>query len=221
MICFVIALDGEAAPVIKNMQGVQMQLIHGKKVYSGTLCGDEMRLIVCGVGKVNAAACAMLACERFKAEAIINIGTAGALRGGMNVGEIFPVSQAAEYDFDLCKINGTAIGVLNEFDERWLPLASTDGRECKKLATGDRFNGDKADYNLLTKDFGADLRDMEGAAIAHVCAHSGIPLFCYKVVSDVAGSTTEQYLKNIALCYQNTEHEICGIYGAVASKIKK
>ena len=111
--------------------------------------------------------------------------------------------------------------MLNEFDERWLPLASTDGRECKKLATGDRFNDDKADYNLLTKDFGADLRDMEGAAIAHVCAHSGIPLFCYKVVSDVAGSTTEQYLKNIALCYQNTEHEICGIYGAVASKIKK
>jgi nucleoside phosphorylase len=46
----------------------------------------------------------------------------------------------------------------------------------------------------------ADLRDMEGGAIAQVAHHSKIPLYMFKAVSDIAGSgsTTEQYCNNAA-----------------------
>ena len=221
MICFVIALDGEAAPVLANMQDIAREDIYGKKVYSGKLCGDEVRVLVCGVGKVNAACAAMLAIDRFKADAIINIGTAGALNHLMEIGGIYPVSHAAQYDFDLKQINGTDIGVLNEFSERWLPLACT-GEGGKKVATGDRFNDDRADFFMLRDDFCADLRDIECGAAAQVCAHAKVPLYAFKVVSDVAGSgsTTEQYCDNIALCYKNIERDICGIYAAVLQNLK-
>lgn len=223
MICFVIAIDGEAAPVIVNIEGAAQEIIYGKKVYSGTLCGDDARVIVCGVGKVNAALGATLAVERYKADAIINIGTAGALNNSMRVGGIYAVSHAAEYDFDLRQINGTAIGVLNEFEERWLPLDVAGEYEPKKLASGDRFSDDASDYKLLAEEFCADLRDMEGAAVAHVCAHTKTPLFIFKAVSDIAGSgsTTEQYSHNIALCFKNIEKNICGIYEAALKKLHK
>ena len=223
MICFVIALDGEAEPVLANIKNAQMQLVYGKKVYFGEMCGDEVRLIVCGVGKVNAAAATMLAVERYRADAIINIGTAGALHAGLPVGSICAVTHAAEYDFDLCAINGTEMGVLNEFTERWLPLERAGAYTPVRLATGDRFNDDRKDYEMLTQDFKADLRDMEGAAVAHVCAHTKTPAYLYKAVSDVAGSgsTADQYSKNIALCYQNTGLEICKIYRAVKESVGK
>lgn len=222
MICFVIALDGEAAPVLANMDVSSQEMIFSKKVYHGTLCGKKACVIVCGVGKVNAALGAALAADRFAADAIINIGTAGALNASMNVGGIYGVNMAAEYDFDLCSINGTQQGVLNEFSERWLALDAAEGYTYKKLATGDRFNDDADDYRLLTEDFGADLRDMEGAAIAHVCAHTKTPLYIFKAVSDVAGSgnTTEQYMRNIELCYKNTQEEICNIFEAVTNSQK-
>ena len=222
MICFVIALEGEAAPVVANMQDAGHEIVYNKKVYSGKLCGEDVRVIICGVGKVNAALGTAMAVGRYGAEAIINAGTAGALNASMQVGGIYAVGRAAEYDFDLRQINGTAMGVLNEFEDRWLTLPVADGYAVKKLATGDRFNDDIADFKMLTGDFKADLRDMEGAAMAHVCAHTGTPLFMFKTVSDIAGSgsTTEQYGRNIALCYKNLESETKDIFNAAIQKLR-
>ncbi len=222
MICFVIALEDEAAPVLANMTDVRAGLALNKKVYSGKLCGEETRVIVCGVGKVNAAMGATMAAACAGASAVINIGTAGALGPSMRVGDIYAVSHAAEYDYDLRQINGTQAGVLDDLGVRWIPLETADGYTAKKLATGDRFNDDRADYLMLTEDFKADLRDMEGAAVAHACAYAGVPPFGFKVVSDVAGSgsTTDQYQKNVALCYENIRRETCAIFRAVRNKIQ-
>ena len=222
MICFVIALDGEAEPVLANMQGVEREIVCNKKVYRGKMCGEEARVIVCGVGKVNAAMGATLAVAKYNAEAIINAGTAGALNGTMRVGDIYAVECAAEYDYDLRQKNGTEMGGINEFEERWMHLPVAEGYAIKKLATGDRFNDDRADYLMLTDDFKADLRDMEGGAIAHVCAHTGTPLYIFKAVSDIAGSgsTTEQYGHNIELCYKNLKRDTRKIFQAVLNAIR-
>ena len=223
MINFVIAMDSEAAPVLANMQDVREQKICGKKVYLGTICGEEACVFVCGVGKVDAACGAFLAADRFGAEAIINAGVAGALNQSMQVGAIYAISHACQYDFDLVQLNGTPIGTLNEFEERWIPLATAGDYPLKKLASGDRFNDDRRDFLLLTEDFGADIRDMEGGAIAQACVHAGIPFYSFKAISDVAGSgsTTEQYIKNTALCADNLKHSICGIYADVRADLNK
>ena len=204
-ICFVIAMKSEAAPITDCMQGVQENTLCGRAVYGGRLCDEETHVIVCGVGKVNAACGAQIAADLLGADAIINIGFAGALNNSMEVGGIYAIEYACQYDFDLVQLNGTPMGTLNEFEDRWLPLAVAGGYQRKKLATGDRFNDDAGDFKMLTEDFRADIRDMEGGAIAQACIHAGKPLYSFKAISDIAGSgsTTEQYLGNIKKCTEN------------------
>ena len=164
------------------------------------------RLYVCGIGKVNAAAATMKAiCEG--ADEIWNVGLCGGFGDGMEVGDVYAVESAVEYDFDLAQLNGTRIGQLNEFDTPYLPLAKIEFPEgfafaSRILATGDRFNDSESDNDLIVRDLGASLRDMEGAAIAHVCTNAHVPFRSLKCVSDVAGkgSMTGQYEVNRAKC---------------------
>ena len=158
-------MESEAAPVLKNMQLSSTENKCGKKLYRGTLCGEDAAVIVCGVGKVNAACGAQFMCDNFAPKAIINIGVAGGLNATMRAGEIYSISSTCQYDFDLVQLNGTPIGTLNEFTARLLPLSVTGDYAEKVLATGDRFNDDKKDFELLTEDIHADIRDMEGGAI--------------------------------------------------------
>ena len=168
------------------------------------------RLYVAGIGKVNAAAATQKAiCEG--ADEIWNIGLCGGFGDDIEVGDIYGVESATEYDFDLAKINGVSVGVLDGFDTPYLHcFKPTVLREdppnwfkgWKILATGDRFNDSEADHELITKTLCASLRDMEGAAVAHVCKLAGVKCVSLKCVSDVAGrgAMTDQYLDNRARC---------------------
>jgi len=223
MICFVIAMDKEAEPVIGVMKVKSDKKICGKRVICGTLYGIDAAIVVCGVGKVNAAYGAALAVSLLKAEAIVNVGVAGGLNGGVEVGKIYEIACAVQYDFDLTQLNGTKIGTLDEFNDNYLPLASPAIYPQKQLGTGDRFNDSPADYKLLTDELGADIRDMEGGAIAHVCLHANVPCFEFKIISDLAGSgsTTEQYLHNLSLCFETLKRELKNIILTVSATVEK
>ena len=170
----------------------------------------EDRLYVAGIGKVNAAAATQKAiCEG--ADEIWNVGLCGGFGEDIEVGDIYGVESATEYDFDLAKINGVSIGVLDGFDTPYLhcfkPAVLRENpphwfRGWKILATGDRFNDSEADHELITKTLCASLRDMEGAAVAHVCKLANVKCVGLKCVSDVAGrgAMTDQYLDNRARC---------------------
>jgi len=207
-------MEKEATPVTGEMQNIKRYEKHGKRVISGTLYGEETAVVICGVGKVNAACGTQYAVDELHADTIINVGFAGGLNGGVKVGEIYSVSEVVQYDFDLTQLNGTQIGTLDEFNENYLSLDICGGFPSKRLATGDRFNDSTADFLLLTKTLNADLRDMEGGAIAQACIHAKVKCREYKIVSDVAGSgsTTEQYLKNIAVCAQTLQKNLRKIF---------
>lgn len=207
-------MDSEAKPLFDNMTDLHTTIYCDKKIVTGKLCEKEVTCIVCGVGKVNAAVGAQIAIDKFAAEKIINIGVAGGLNNTLAVGSIYCISEAVQYDFDLVQLNGTKIGTLNEFEENYLPLCTVSSFPLKKLATGDRFNDDKADFNLLTKTLKADIRDMEGCAIVQVCAHAHIPCYSFKAISDLAGSgsTTEQFVNNLAVCAQKLKDNIKNIF---------
>ena len=169
---------------------------------------DGDTLYVSGIGKVNAAAATQLAiCEG--ADEIWNAGLSGGF-GEVEVGGIYGVDRAVEYDFDLAKLNGTAVGVLDEMKTPYIPFDAIAGAErffpgfggWRTLATGDHFNDGEGDYDLITRTLGASLRDMEGAAIAHVCMRRGVPCFSFKCVTNVAGggSMTGQYRENKNRC---------------------
>ncbi len=210
-------MASEAKAVLDNMEETCETVACGKRVVKGRLCGRETAVVITGVGKVNAACGAQYAIDELGADKIINIGVAGGLNGGMNVGEIYSIEAAVQYDFDLVQLNGTKMGTLNEFEEPYLPLNTLPLYPLKKLGTGDRFNDSQADFRLLTEELGADIRDMECGAIAQACAHAGVEIYSFKAISDLAGSgsTTEQYLKNLALCLEKLTAHIPDIFEAV------
>jgi len=157
--------------------------------------------LVAGIGKVNAAAATQRAID-LSATEIVNAGLAGGFGPDVDVGGVYEVKSAVEYDFDLAKLNGTAVGVLNERTTPFIPMATMGRFPAKILATGDHFNDREDDYRLITAELGAELRDMEGAAVAHVCEKAGVDCRALKCVTNVAGrgSMVGQFEENRKRC---------------------
>ena len=196
MRAFVIAMESEAAAVRPH------------------LASDD-RLLVCGVGKVNAAAATQKAIDEGATE-IWNVGVAGGLDPSMEVGASYVVDRAVEYDFDLAQVNGTRIGVHNERTTPYFACAAdfAPGLPRATLATGDRFGDDAADFATLD-GLEATVRDMEGAAVAHVCETNGVPCRIVKCLSDVRGkgAMTRQYRENLAKALAALSETLKGALG--------
>lgn len=198
---FVIAMDCEAECVVSHLAGAREERLYGRRVVRGLLGGEEALVVVSGIGKSNAAAAAQLAIQLSGADTVRNFGVAGGFEPGMRPGDLYEVRDAVQYDFDLAQLNGTEPGTLNERNTPFIPCA-TEGRfPAKVLGTGDRFNDDESELPLLRR-LGVGLRDMEGAAIAHVCETAGVRFMSLKCVSDVhgEGSMPGQYAENLERC---------------------
>ena len=199
MIGVVIAMQSEAEILLSQMKITRSLTVSGKNVHVGKAYGKDIALCVCGVGKVNAALGTQLLVSKFDAEKILNFGVAGGLNASTELCEVYQISGAVQFDFDLAQLNGTKIGTLNEYQENYLILNHFKANFPKrKLGTADRFNDSTDDYKLLTEELNADIRDMEGGAIVQAAFAAELPVYSVKAISDVAGSgsTTEQYLAN-------------------------
>ena len=179
MRAFVIAMESEAAVVRPFLRE-----------------GDG--LFVSGVGKVNAASATQKAIDA-GADEILNCGVAGGFDPAMKIADVFEIDRAVEYDFDLAQLNGTEVGVHNERTTPYFGLQTRGLFPARTLGSGDRFSDSQADLSVLARD-GVTIRDMEGAAIAHVCEMNGVPCRILKCLSDVhgQGAMTDQYKANLS-----------------------
>ncbi len=199
MIGIVVAMQSEADILLEEMQIFRSLTVSGKKIHVGRAYGKDVAVCICGVGKVNAALGTQLLVSKFDAEKLLNFGVSGGLNESTELADVYQISAAVQFDFDLVQLNGTKMGTLNEYEENYLALnLLTLPLEKRKLGTADRFNDSPADYALLTQELHADIRDMEGGAIVQAAYAAELPVYCVKAISDVAGSgsTTEQYLAN-------------------------
>lgn len=179
MRAFVIAMESEA-------EAVRPCLREGDK------------LIVSGIGKVNAALATQKAIDE-GAEEIINAGVCGGFDPKMEVCDVYEVGRAVEYDFDLSELIPVPVG---QHSERKTPYFELSGTET--LGTGDHFRNDANDLPMLAK-LGVTLRDMEGAAIAHVCERNGVKCRLIKSVTNVQGKglMTGQFHENLRLALKS------------------
>ena len=162
---------------------------------------DGDRLYVSGIGKVNAAAATQKAIDDGAAE-IFNAGVAGGFGDGISIGDVFEIERAVEYDFDLSLVNGTDVGVHDERKTPYFQFVTTGRFPAKTLGTGDRFRDDTSDFPLL-KSLGVEVRDMEGAAIAHVAEKHGVPCRSVKCITNVVGGgAVGQYQSNIGIALE-------------------
>ena len=199
MLAVITAMQREADALLCRCAAQRSYRLCGKTVVLASACGREFHVVVCGVGKVNAAAGAQMEIDKLEADALLNIGVAGGISPRTALGKVFAIEKAVQYDFDLSQLNQTKIGTLDEYDSPYLPVLAKSAFPLATLATGDRFNDSTQDLALLNDELYADIRDMEGGAIAQVALSAKVPLYMYKAISDVVGGDcVQQYRDNLA-----------------------
>ena len=135
-------------------------------------------LCICGMGPENARRAAVSLLQAHALSRIINPGVAGALSDQASVGDIYRISSAFLWPDASAPLTGS--------DDGWID------RPARRLVTVQEPVFDPARRTELARL--ADLVDMEGAAIAQVCAAQQVPLYMIKGITDQAGSQDRKRL---------------------------
>jgi len=148
--------------------------------------GDNLLLIISGIGKANAAMGTVYCCQKFKPACICNLGAAGAAGFSHRLGEIFHINRIIEYDRPQLMTEHPCIHephVLEGF-----PIAM--------LSTSDRAILDPEEREKVSKI--ADLIDMEGASVVQASRKFDTKCYVFKFVSDTPEHTEDDdVIKNI------------------------
>ena len=199
MIGIICAMQIEADGILALAQNTREETINDLRFISGTLNEKEIVTVVCGVGKVNAAMCAVTLINRYAPELVINSGVAGALSPLVSIGDLVIATKTVEHD-----MNTTALGdkqgeisfpdgKVTYFvcDKNASSLLAECARELPEtktaqgiIASGDIFVSDRRKRLLINDRFGAVACEMEGAAIGHVCHCCRVPYAVLRAISD-------------------------------------
>jgi adenosylhomocysteine nucleosidase len=167
-IAIVAALPGEIKTLVRGWKRPHAKT-NGVSIWKSVQNGDEL-IAVCGGMGATAATRSFAAAETFGAlDLVLSVGWAGALDSGMRTGQCYIPSEVIDVQ----------TGERYQLAEggRQLPLASTV-----------RVAG-KSEKKRLWQSYGAVLVDMESATIARLAKMRGIPLCCFKAVSDGPDAT--------------------------------
>lgn len=153
----------------------------------------EIISVLCGIGKVNAAAVTAHFVD-IGCDIVLNFGLSGGI-SGVRRGDICACASYLEHDFDL-----TGIGYkpcekplqkyIYNADKRLIKMLCelVPGIKIGTAVSGDYFVCDVERRNFLKTAFNAMTCDMETAAAAYVCEFAGLPFVAVRKVSDDAGA---------------------------------
>ena len=94
------AIEKEFALIRESLAGGHPEPMGRFTAYVGQSGDKTIIAAVSGIGKVNAAVCAQILADDFKAEAIINTGIAGSLNNDINIGDIVLSTDVLYHDMD-------------------------------------------------------------------------------------------------------------------------
>lgn len=200
------AMTVEVETLKNQIQNLTQTDKAGMTFFEGSLENLPVVVVVCGVGKVNAALCVQVLCDAFGVTHIVNTGVAGSLCAELDIGDFVISRDAMYHDFDCSVINpnytvGQVPGLpVRAFaaDETLMNNAlqaaealPTGKAMVGRVASGDQFVADKALKDRIIADTGALCTEMEGAAIAHAAWRNGVPFVIIRAISDKADNSAE------------------------------
>ncbi len=190
------AMQVETEGLIAEMTDTKTHIVSGVTYTEGVLCGRDVVVATCGVGKVFAAICAEAMILKFGVTALLNTGVAGGLSPILSVGDVVIADEVVQHDMNTTAL-GDPRGLLSGINV--IKLAA-DTRLLKALceataelghngivgtvASGDLFVAEKKVKDKLVAEFDAVACEMEGAAIGHVAYVNKIPFAVLRAISD-------------------------------------
>ena len=234
MIGIICAMQIEADGIIALCENVKTTTHAKMKFTLGTLHGKDICIVVCGVGKVNAAMCALMLIEKYKPNLVLNSGVAGSLSPIVGIGDIVVATKSVEHD-----MNGTALGdkqgeitfpdgnmMFFECDKQASTLLAAICKEIPDtkvaqgiIASGDIFVSDRKQRFKINDRFGALACEMEGAAIGHVCVRCEVPYGIIRAISDdLDENKGMDFVKFCELASKKTVAAVSGFVKAYSDK---
>ncbi len=224
------ALQEEQNGLLDQLQGPEEHLYAGRNFWTGTLQGQPVVLALSRIGKVAAATTTAALIERFKVARIVFTGVAGGVGEGVQVGDVVVGSGFVQHDMDASPLfprfeiplTGQTVfpghqalsvqllqacrsGLANHG-----AIASQPTVHHGLIASGDRFVSAAAEVAALVKALQMAGHqplavEMEGAAVAQVCADHGVPFAAVRTISDRADDTAHvdfpRFVNEVASVY--------------------
>lgn len=200
------AMTVEVETLKERMTNLTSTVRAGMTFYQGDLEQMRVVVVVCGVGKVNAALCVQILCDCFGVTHVINTGVAGSLCADLDIGDLVISDSAMYHDFDCHVLNDAyVVGQVPGLSVRAFPadkelkeyaLAAAEevypGHACVGIvASGDQFVSQKEKKQQIICDTQALCTEMEGAAIAHAAWRNGVPFVVIRAISDKADDSAQ------------------------------
>lgn len=196
------AMPEELSELLSLLQDPQTHRRAGFTLYRGRLLGHEVVLAQCGIGKVNAAALTQLLIVEGVGR-IVFTGVAGAIDSSLRVGDIVISKDALQHDVDVTAL-GYRLGEVPGETLAWTAdphlveialEASKALTECRvvlgRIGSGDQFIASPERVRRLRETFELSCAEMEGAAVAQVCAKAELPFVIIRSISDTADHSAE------------------------------
>ena len=203
MIGIIGAMSVEVAELKAKVTDAKKEIVFGTEYVSGKLCGKDVVIAQCGVGKVFAATCASTMILKYNVNAVINTGVAGTLVSCLNILDFAVSSAVVQHDMDTTAV-GDAPGLLSGINMVEIPASRRlsslalntvldQGTACARgiIASGDQFISSVERKDYIRTTFGAIACEMEGAAVGHVCYLAGVEFVIIRCISDSATGTAE------------------------------
>ncbi len=220
------ALAEEQQGLLAQLQNPQLRRIASRDFWSGHLHGQPVVLALSRIGKVSASLTAAALISHFGVGRILFTGVAGGLAPGVAVGDVVVADEFVQHDLDAsplfpryevplygrarfaCDPGLTAL--LQAAVKEALQASPANRAHAGLIASGDRFVSSQAESSALQTGLrGAGHKalavEMEGAAVAQVCADYGIPFAAVRTISDRADDLAHQdfpvFVREVASLY--------------------
>ena len=212
------ALPAELEHIVNAMETERTQTVFGARFHIGKIGGVRVAAVCCGIGTINAAACACVLVRELGADVLINTGAAGGTGAGLGMLDVALSSEVVFHDTDAAFMKDyypfresfPADAQLISLAER--SIARMQNREFNykvgRIATGDVFvNDNELKANIIARLHPLCV-EMEGAAIGQIAYMSCRPFLVIRSVSDTAG-------EGAALSFENFLERAAGNSAAI------
>ena len=189
----------EVEQIGELLEGPSVTEIGGREYHTGSLGGHDAVVAISGFGKVAAASTVTTMLDGFDPEYVVFTGVAGGLHPKVHRGDVVVAEALVQHDFDASPIVPRFVIPSLQVDR--IPTddaltdraagaaASTSGRSVHRglVLSGDHFIDDSGERARLQSLFPDALAvEMEGAAVAQVCAERKVPFAVIRAISDTA-----------------------------------
>ena len=220
-----IAMEAEARGIVDGLEVREVADPFGAglpwRMYEGEVGGVAVVVVCPGVderfgidqiGTQPAAVLAELAIRELRPIVLVNAGTAGGFASrGAAVGDVYVSrGRVCFHDRRIRILGFDAYGVGSYPCADMTAMAEELGLKQGIITTGNALDLQDADRAVM-EGYGGEVKEMEAAAIAWVCAMHSVPFVAIKSITDIVDGehpTEDEFLANLSLASERLTEKV-------------